>query len=391
MHKIIKAMTCFALGCSVLFSHNVFADDEINVPAFVQATYINKISETNNGIKIRWKKQNVSYYEVYRSTKKYKNYKLIKTVNGSTNNLTDNNVKANTAYYYKVKCYLESEDFPNNNTTEETTSVNHTTDDVTNSTSGTKNSENGSSIIGTSIIGTAINSTDTDDSDMPEYVESDFSPVVRFKVANKKINFNFNKQLKSLISKNIYKHYPCNVLVKKYVEAAPKQGKKITKELTNLSVFGSPTSNGWRHSEAKLSYNYKLKATAYRKTGKVKNTTFSLKSKLNQTAVSKKNSNMEKLKAGDIITYSRGGRATHVAIYIGKFDSKADLIKYLNDEVGIKCNQYTSWIKSWNGSCKHWVIQGGMGHNNQVYICNNANVTTTASSASRLSHKISIK
>ena len=61
MHKIIKAMTCFALGCSVLFSHNVFADDEINVPASVQATYINKISETNNGIKIRWKKQNVSY------------------------------------------------------------------------------------------------------------------------------------------------------------------------------------------------------------------------------------------------------------------------------------------------------------------------------------------
>lgn len=100
---------------------------------------------------------------------------------------------------------------------------------------------------------------------------------------------------------------------------------------------------------------------------------------------------MENLKAGDIITYSRGGRATHVAIYIGKFDSKADLIKYLNDEVGIKCNQYTSWIKSWNGSCKHWVIQGGMGHNNQIYICNNANVTTTASSASRLSHKISIK
>lgn len=242
MHKIIKAMTCFALGCSVLFSHNVFADDEINVPASVQATYINKISETNNGIKIRWKKQNVSYYEVYRSTKKYKKYKLIKTVNGSTNNLTDNNVKANTAYYYKVKCYLGSEDFLNNNT------------------SYAKNMENNNSI-----IGTAISSADTDYSDQPEYVESDFSPVVRFKVANKKINFNFNKQLKSLISKNIYKHYPCNVLVKKYIEAAPKQGKNITKELTNLSVFGSPTSNSWRHSEAKLSYNYKLKTTAYKK------------------------------------------------------------------------------------------------------------------------------
>ena len=139
MHKIIKAMTCFALGCSVLFSHNVFADDEINVPASVQATYINKISETNNGIKIRWKKQNVSYYEVYRSTKKYKNYKLIKTINGSTNNLTDNNVKANTAYYYKVKCYLGSEDFPNNNT------------------SDAKNMENSNSIIGTAISSAHIN------------------------------------------------------------------------------------------------------------------------------------------------------------------------------------------------------------------------------------------
>ena len=36
------------------------------------------------------------------------------------------------------------------------------------------------------------------------------------------------------------------------------------------------------------------------------------------------------------------------------------------------------------------VIQGGMGNCNQIYICNNANTTTTGSGASTISHSISL-
>ena len=36
------------------------------------------------------------------------------------------------------------------------------------------------------------------------------------------------------------------------------------------------------------------------------------------------------------------------------------------------------------------VIQGGMGNGNQIYICNNANTTTTGSGASTISHSISL-
>lgn len=112
---------------------------------------------------------------------------------------------------------------------------------------------------------------------------------------------------------------------------------------------------------AKVSYNYSLKQSTYKKSGKVKSTTYPVKSSgLTDTAVTSTN-DIDSLDAGDIIAYSKGGRATHVAVYIGRFDSKSDLVEYLNTEVGIKCSKNTSWIKSWNGNCKHWVIQGGMG------------------------------
>lgn len=261
--------------------------------------------------------------------KKSKGYKPVKTIKSKkTTSYTDKSIKSNTTYYYKIKTYS-----PNTNTS--------------------------------------------------------VSKPVKYKTSYKKLKINFNKQLKKLITNNVNKHYPCNVLVKKYVESSGTKV-KTSKEVTNLKLQGSPTANSWKNGYAKVSYNYSLKQSTYKKSGKVKSTTYPVKSSgLTDTAVTSTN-DIDSLDAGDIIAYSKGGWATHVAVYIGRFDSKSDLVEYLNTEVGIKCSTNTSWIKSWNGNCKHWVIQGGMGNGNQIYICNNANTTTTGSGASTISHSISL-
>ena len=292
-------------------------------------TYVKGISDTKTGIKITWKKVNVSKYKIYRSKKKSKGYKPVKTIKSKKpTSYTDKSIKSNTTYYYKIKTYS-----PNTNTS--------------------------------------------------------VSKPVKYKTSYKKLKINFNKQLKKLITNNVNKHYPCNVLVKKYVESSGTKV-KTSKEVTNFKLQGSPTANSWKNGYAKVSYNYSLKQSTYKKSGKVKSTTYPVKSSgLTDTAVTSTN-DIDSLDAGDIIAYSKGGRATHVAVYIGRFDSKSDLVEYLNTEVGIKCSKNTSWIKSWNGNCKHWVIQGGMGNGNQVYICNNANTTTTGSGASTISHSISL-
>ena len=296
---------------------------------FAPKTYVKGISDTKTGIKITWKKVNVSKYKIYRSKKKSKGYKPVKTIKSKkTTSYTDKSIKSNTTYYYKIKTYS-----PNTNTS--------------------------------------------------------VSKPVKYKTSYKKLKINFNKQLKKLITNNVNKHYPCNVLVKKYVESSGTKV-KTSKEVTNFKLQGSPTANSWKNGYAKVSYNYSLKQSTYKKSGKVKSTTYPVKSSgLTHTAVTSTN-DIDSLDAGDIIAYSKGGRATHVAVYIGRFDSKSDLVEYLNTEVGIKCSKNTSWIKSWNGNCKHWVIQGGMGNGNQVYICNNANTTTTGSGASTISHSISL-
>ena len=252
--------------------------------------------------------------------KKSKGYKPVKTIKSKkTTSYTDKSIKSNTTYYYKIKTYS-----PNTNTS--------------------------------------------------------VSKPVKYKTSYKKLKINFNKQLKKLITNNVNKHYPCNVLVKKYVESSGTKV-KTSKEVTNFKLQGSPTANSWKNGYAKVSYNYSLKQSTYKKSGKVKSTTYPVKSSgLTDTAVTSTN-DIDSLDAGDIIAYSKGGRATHVAVYIGRFDSKSDLVEYLNTEVG---------IKSWNGNCKHWVIQGGMGNGNQIYICNNANTTTTGSGASTISHSISL-
>ncbi len=292
--------------------------------------YIKSIVETNSGMQITWKNVNAAKYQLYRSSNRKKDFKLIATTKKTK--WLDLKTKPDTIYYYKIK-YFQN-------------------------------------------VGTSA-----------------FSKTVKFRTPTKKPRMNFEKNLKSFIKKHVYRRYPCNVLVNKYVEScySLSSGKKAkrSRQFNNVKLHGSPLADHWKHGNAKLSFKYTTAKKIYNERGTVKSKTFPLKSSGRKKVVSHFKPNMKQLVKGDIITYSRGGRGNHVAIYIGKFKNKSDLIDYLNNEVGVKCNSNTSWIKSWNGNCKYWVLQGGMSYNNQVYICNNANVTTTGG-GSRLSHSISL-
>ena len=290
----------------------------------VPKTYITSIVELNKGVKISWKKRmDVTGYKIYRSVKPNNGFKRIKTIKKSTTGtFKDLKAKAGTVYYYKIKCYKDK-------------------------------------------------------------LLSDSSNAVVFETSDSDLKLDFHKNLGKFVKKYVHKKYPCNVLVNKYVEScktlAP--GKKATRsgQFTSVKVNKSPVANDWKSGNVKITYKVSRKKCTYYLKGNIRKTTYPLfKTSLKLNDVDTE-SNMEHLIPGDIIAYtSSSGRAHHVAIYIGKFDTKQDLVNYLNsDAVGLNCTGNESWIKSWNGSCKHWVIQGGMGNNNDVYICNNANVTTT--------------
>jgi hypothetical protein len=297
--------------------------DNVSIPS----AYIRTIYEQSNSLKIIWKKAKVKSYTLYRSKNKNAGYKPIKTIIGKKSSFLDKKVKPYTTYYYKIKCNI----------------------------TGQKNVVSNPVKFTTSSLGPAIN---------------------------------FERTLKYFIKENINKNYPCNVLVNKYVNSCSKKGSYSgTGQIKNIKLYNSPIANQWKEGNAKLSYNYTCRKSNYSKKGTLSSTVYPVKSSGTKKAVAKSTTDMSKLKAGDIIVYSNGSRATHVAIYIGKFNSKSSLIKYLNKKLGIKCSTSTTWIKSWNGNCKYWVLQGGMGSNNQVYLCNNANTT---GGGSYMSHKITL-
>ena len=311
----------------VLLASDIIYGNSSTTPTEIPTTFIKNISDGTRGVTISWKKADNSKYKLYRSKHKIYGYKLIGTIVNKTS-YVDTTASSNTTYYYKVKCAVGSS-------------------------------------------------------------AGQFSKPVKYRVSRSKPTINFEKNLRRFIKKNINGHYPCNVLVNRYVESSGIKSRKIkqSSRLKSAKLKDSPYSEVWRSGNAQLSYKYTTLNNTYNESGSVKNSTFPVKSTGFVSAASKRETNMEKLAPGDILVYSNSYRASHVAVYIGKFNTKTDLVKYLNKEVGISCNENTSWIKSWNGSCKHWVIQGGMGSNNDVYICNNANTT---GGGSYLSHKVTL-
>lgn len=89
----------------------------------------------------------------------------------------------------------------------------------------------------------------------------------------------------------------------------------------------------------------------------------------------RKNFSYDALKPGDIIVYYTGSEPTHVGIYFGKYESAAELKKYLR-KLGISAAACEAYVHDWGTDSgnrpQYWILQGGMGSSNQVYISNSA-------------------
>ena len=78
---------------------------------------------------------------------------------------------------------------------------------------------------------------------------------------------------------------------------------------------------------------------------------------------------------GDIVVYYTNGEPTHVGIYFGKFSSATALKQYLR-KLGVPASACEAYVHDWGSNSgnkpEYWIIQGGMGSSDQVYISNSA-------------------
>lgn len=81
----------------------------------------------------------------------------------------------------------------------------------------------------------------------------------------------------------------------------------------------------------------------------------------------------DELDQGDIIVYYEDGQPSHVSIFLGQFKNASEVKAYLV-RLGISTSVAASCVKDWgafyDNDATYWCIQGGMGSNKQVYICN---------------------
>lgn len=122
----------------------------------------------------------------------------------------------------------------------------------------------------------------------------------------------------------------------------------------------------------------------------------------NQNIVLNKNIvdfNYNDLEPGDLIIYEQGGDTTHISLYIGKFSTVDSLKTYLKN-MGVSDTVIANNVKTWGGyyegnDSAYWCIEGGMGSNNSVYICNNCYLTpgsgnSYATKIVKLNHAIKV-
>ena len=116
MKKLTKLLTAAilaaAIACSslsVMAATTTKTDTAKTETYKVDAPAAKEIRNTANGIRVEWKKvKDVKYYAVYRKEGKG-SYKLLRTTNKVY--IVDKQVKAGTAYSYKVRCVNKKGDF----------------------------------------------------------------------------------------------------------------------------------------------------------------------------------------------------------------------------------------------------------------------------------------
>lgn len=96
----IKIIFCTVLALACMFSFG-----EIDAyAASLKAPSVTAESTSATSVKLKWKKDNsAKKFTIYRSTKKNKGFKAVKTVKKSTLTYTDKKLTCGKTYYYKVK------------------------------------------------------------------------------------------------------------------------------------------------------------------------------------------------------------------------------------------------------------------------------------------------
>lgn len=81
------------------------------------------------------------------------------------------------------------------------------------------------------------------------------------------------------------------------------------------------------------------------------------------------------LQPGDVIVYYLNGSPNHVGIYLGEFETAQELKSYLK-KLGVSSVVCEAHVHDWGSNSgnkpQYWILQGGMGSSNQVYISNSA-------------------
>ncbi|MFF3151031.1 fibronectin type III domain-containing protein, partial [Streptomyces sp. NPDC057927] len=70
-----------------------------------QVKSLQAINIESDSLKLKWKKQNVTGYQVFKYDTDSKSYKLLKTITSNLGTYTINNLSAGTTYQYKVRSY----------------------------------------------------------------------------------------------------------------------------------------------------------------------------------------------------------------------------------------------------------------------------------------------
>ena len=96
----IKIIFCTVLALACMFSFG-----EIDAyAASLKAPSVTAESTSATSVKLKWKKNKAAKkFTIYRSTKKNKGFKAVKTVKKSTLTYTDKKLTCGKTYYYKVK------------------------------------------------------------------------------------------------------------------------------------------------------------------------------------------------------------------------------------------------------------------------------------------------
>ncbi|MGN0396079.1 MAG: hypothetical protein ACI4EF_12015 [Coprococcus sp.] len=98
----------------------------------------------------------------------------------------------------------------------------------------------------------------------------------------------------------------------------------------------------------------------------------------------------DNLAPGDIIAHYMDGDYEHVSMYLGQFDSAADVKAYLVS-LGVSQEKAESCVRTWGAYCDndptYWCIHGGMGSDSEIYISNTC-YEIPAGSSSEVATKI---